>query len=66
MGRRYPTPKPGEWVQPVRCGYRMRCCDCGLVHIMDFRIVPYGSGRKVQFRVFRDNRTTAAIRRRKR
>ena len=27
-----------EWEQPVMKGYRMKCCDCGLVHIVDFRI----------------------------
>jgi len=47
-----------RWEQPVRRGYRMRCCDCGLVHIIDFRIFR----KRVQFRVARDNRATAAIR----
>ena len=51
----------GQWVQPVRRGYKMRCCDCGLVHRMDFRI---RNGR-AQLRAFRDNRATAAIRRKK-
>jgi hypothetical protein len=48
-----------EWVQPVREGFRSACCDCGLVHEMDFRIY---KGR-VQFRVRRNNRSTAALRR---
>lgn len=56
---RYPKPKAGEWVQPIRNGYKMRCCDCGLVHRLDFRVVK----RRVQFRVERDNRATAACRR---
>lgn len=55
----YETPKEGEWVQPVPKGYKMQCCDCGLVHRLDFRI---HEGR-VQFRVFRDNRATGQIRR---
>lgn len=38
-----------RWVQPVKRGYLMSCCDCGLVHRMDFRI---HEGR-VQFRVQR-------------
>jgi hypothetical protein len=58
---RYEKPDAGEWVQPVRRGYKMRCCDCDLVHRMDFRIV---NGR-VQFRVFRDQRATAACRRKR-
>lgn len=52
------TPKEGEWVQPVRKGYLFRCCDCDLVHRMDFRIY---KGR-VQFRVYRDNEATGKCR----
>lgn len=50
----------GEWIEPTpQRGHRMKCCDCGLVHIMDFRVVD----GKVQFRPYRDNRATAAMRR---
>jgi hypothetical protein len=56
----YEQPKAGQWVQPIRKGYRMACCDCGLVHTMDFRI---HKGR-AQFRAFRNNRATAQMRRR--
>lgn len=55
----YEQPAEGEWVQPVRRGYRFRCCDCGLVHRLDFRL---RHGR-VQFRAFRDNRSTGQVRR---
>jgi hypothetical protein len=48
-----------KWVLPVRRGYRFGCCDCGLVHEIDFRHV---DGR-IQYRVKRDNRATAALRR---
>jgi len=67
MGRRYPSIDPGAWVQPTRTGYRMMCCDCGLVHEMDFRLVdnPLGRGKKIQFRAQRDERATAAARRRR-
>ena len=34
----YPSVAANEWVQPIRRGYRMMCCDCGLVHELDFRI----------------------------
>lgn len=64
--RRYDSPSAGEWVRPVRQGYRMACCDCGLVHRIDFAHIPYGSGRKVIFRVWRDERATAAMRRERR
>ena len=60
---KYDEPENGEWVYPVKRGYKMVCCDCGLVHRMDFDHVSCGRGRQVIFRVFRDNRATAAIRR---
>ena len=54
----YEKPEENEWVQPVTKDYRMACCDCGLVHNMDFRI----KSGKVQFRVRRNNRATAGMR----
>jgi len=52
----------GEWVEPKpQRGHKMRCCDCGLIHRIDFRV----KNGKVQFRPFRDNRATAAYRRAK-
>lgn len=56
---RYQKPKEGEWIQPIRRGYKMACCDCGLVHTMDFRI----KDSRVQFRAFRNYRSTAQKRR---
>ncbi len=55
----YETPENNEWVQPIKEGYKMQCCDCALVHQLDFRI---HKGR-VQFRVRRDNRATGQCRR---
>ncbi len=55
----YEKPEEGEWVQPIENGYKMACCDCGLVHTMNFRV---HKGR-AQFQVFRNNRSTAAMRR---
>lgn len=61
---KYLNPKRGEWVQPTPNGYKMACCDCGLVHVLDFRVIKYGGNKtKVQFRVFRDNRSTGQMRR---
>jgi hypothetical protein len=42
----YETPEPGPdnftpWVQPIRSGYKMQCCDCDLVHTMEFRTRSY-------------------------
>lgn len=56
---KYEEPKPGQWVQPVRRNYKLGCCDCGLVHRMDFRV---HRGR-AQFRAYRDGRATASMRR---
>ena len=56
---RYPKPKAGEWIQPVSKGYKMACCDCCLVHTLDFRI----KDGQVQFRAFRNNRSTSLMRR---
>jgi hypothetical protein len=59
MSRAYPVAKDGEWLQPIRKGFGLACCDCRLVHRLDFRIY---RGR-VQFRARRDNRSTSALRR---
>ena len=64
MMARYHEPVSDEWIYPQRRGYKMSCCDCGLVHQMDFRIVKDVAGRSfIEFRVRRDNRATAAVRR---
>jgi hypothetical protein len=72
-----PDSKWSPWEVPVPRGYRLACCDCGLVHEMDFKIehVPVkreGAKRfrkhkngSVLFRVARDNRATAGLRRHK-
>ena len=63
-GRVYVRAKDGEWIEPRSRGYRQACCDCGLVHQIDFRVVKSGTGArvKVQFRAFRDKRATAGMR----
>ncbi len=55
----YETPKDNEWINPTQTNYKMACCDCGLVHNIDFRI----NNNKAEFRVRRNNRSTAMIRR---
>lgn len=62
---RYPSVQDGEWIRPVKRGYKMACCDCGLVHRVDFEHVKWGNGRKIIFRAYRDERATAAKRRKK-
>jgi hypothetical protein len=31
-------PQPTGWFSPQRKGYLMKCCSCGAVHSIDFRI----------------------------
>ncbi len=59
----YPEPRAGEWVKPKRRFYYMQCCDCGLVHKMEFAVQKDGRGAAPIFRVWRDNLRTAAVRR---
>lgn len=66
----YETPEPGKWVQPIPQGYKFQCCDCGVVHRLDFRVVNEHGEKlgdcyklKAQFRAYRDNRATSAVRR---
>jgi len=49
-----PTIKDGEWLAPVRRDYLMKCCDCGLVHRMNFKLIPWGRGKRIVFQAFRE------------
>jgi hypothetical protein len=55
----YEEPQEAEWVKPIMNKYKMSCCDCGLVHDLDFKI----ENKRVLFRAFRNNRATGQIRR---
>lgn len=57
---RYQKLRAGQWTQPIKRRYKQVCCDCCLVHWIDFRIV---RGR-VQYRAYRANGLTAALRKR--
>lgn len=48
-----------DWVFPNRKDYRFSCCDCGLVHKMQFKM----DGKHILFKVKKDNRATGQIRR---
>lgn len=48
-----------EWYHPVHRGHREVCCDCGLVHITDFKVVR----GKVFIRTRRDDARTKKVRR---
>lgn len=67
----------GDRIAPIMKGYRMACCDCGLVHTIDFEVVRMVDQRgggftgkpvksdsyRVILTAFRNNRATAAKRR---
>jgi len=71
----YPKMRPEEdndgwtrWLAPHERKFKMACCDCGLVHDMEFRLetVIDAEGAvqlQVQFRVRRNGRATGQIRR---
>lgn len=54
---KYPIEKSGAWIRPVMKNYRLKCCDCGLVHVIDFKVICWGKGHKVKFRAFRCHRS---------
>lgn len=60
---KYTQATDGEWINPIASGYRMACCDCGLVHDVEFAIMPVEDGFKVVYRASRNKRATAAKRR---
>ena len=52
-----------EWVD-VTCERSVQCCDCGLIHREEYRIVPTaGDGDHIIRKAVRDNRATANRRR---
>lgn len=59
VGRRwYQHVREGEWVTLRKRGYRLGCCDCGLVHRHNYRVRADGT---IQFQAFRDDRQTRAL-----
>lgn len=61
---KYDLPVANQWINPVRRGWRLACCDCGLVHEMDFMLAPAANGKKILIRFRRNNMATAAKRKR--
>ena len=50
----------GEWITVAKRGYKEQCCDCGLVHKLNFRINDKG---QIEIQTSRDERATSAVRR---
>jgi hypothetical protein len=51
----------GDWERPRMRGWKMKCCDCSLVHRVNFKIVK----GQIMLQAFRDKRSTAASRRKR-
>ena len=56
--KRYKIARAGVWQKVKLKGYRMQCCDCGLVHVLEFQVVD----GQVEMRGWRDNRATEGVR----
>ena len=49
----------GEWIGVPRRGYKEQCCDCGLIHRLNFRVTKKG---QIEIQAFRDARATNGAR----
>lgn len=45
----------GKWFRPIKNGFKMGCCDCGLVHRVDFKIK---KRTQIRMRVYLDPKET--------
>lgn len=56
-----------DWISPKRSRYRQGCCDCGLVHEMQFRLSKGKKGETggpfIEYRAKRHERATGQVRR---
>jgi len=59
----YEQVEDGERVHPIRKGFRMECCDCGLVHRINFYLNKVGKQREISFQIWRDEQATGQVRR---
>lgn len=60
--KRYPVLRSGEPVviNPQKECFRMACCDCNLVHIIEYKVT---HRQKLMIRMWRDRRATGQLRR---
>ncbi len=57
--RNYYQVTDGEWVEVPMRGFKDQCCDCGLIHKMNFRVNAKG---RIEFQAFRDGKATGGAR----
>lgn len=49
----------GEWIRVPKRGYKEQCCDCGLIHKLNFKVDEQG---RIFVQTFRDPRATGGAR----
>jgi hypothetical protein len=49
----------GEWIMVPKRGYKEQCCDCGLVHRLNFKVDDRG---RIHIQTFRDHHATGGAR----
>lgn len=54
MMSRFTPVQDDEWITPKMNGYQMKCCDCGLVHEIDFQVVKKSGFKKNGWYKFED------------
>lgn len=59
MTKGYYWVSDGEWIRVPKRGYKEQCCDCSLVHRMNFRII---DGKYIEIQTFRDPKATGGAR----
>lgn len=59
MAIEYPKLEDGDELRPQHRGFRLACCDCGLVHRINFRV----KDGQVHLKLWREKRATAGVRR---
>jgi Zn-finger protein len=68
MTKGYMQIEEGDWIEPSHNGFVDQCCDCHLVHVMQFAVIDRKTrkpvtGVQVQFKLKIDRRRTSASRR---
>lgn len=61
-GGKYEQAYDGEWFELPAREFWQQCCDCGLVHRWQFRIVRRGWRFAIRIRLWREPRATGGAR----
>ncbi|KKL19779.1 hypothetical protein LCGC14_2462020 [marine sediment metagenome] len=57
---KYDIIEENQWIKPKHKGYKLACCDCGLVHYMGITVL---DNKDVSVGFKRDRRATGQLRR---